>query len=318
VGIFPTANVFFEDNLSAPTTREFTTSAGVQLPRGYLKGTYVHRSVSSFVEDFIDLTTGQTDVTFEGVDYGTFQNRVFRNTDEPQRDYDGLVFQGRYRLGDRWQLYGSSTVQLRNEGNFEGEATNQPAISSTFGDYPEVLPEARYFPTGRLAGFQRHKLRLWTLYQLGVGRWGNVDLGWAYRYDSPLSFSLFAAGVPLTEIQESLLTGYASTPGTQNLFFGSRGSESYDDGSHLFDLGVTYSLPVLRTLRPYVKLDVRNVFNSKPLIEFDTTINPDFDGPLDSLGLPTEFIRGPRFGQATGNDDYPLPREYRISLGFRF
>ena len=88
VGIFPTANVFFDDGLSSPVTKEFTTSLGVQLGQGYRQGRLrasQHRA--SFVEDFIDLTTGQTDVTFEGVDYGTFQNRVFRNTDEPKRRY---------------------------------------------------------------------------------------------------------------------------------------------------------------------------------------------------------------------------------------
>jgi outer membrane receptor protein involved in Fe transport len=318
VGIFPTANVFYQDGLSAPVTKEFTASLGVQLGRGFLKGGYVRRDVNRFVEDFIDLSTGQTDVTFEGEDYGTFQNRVFRNTDEPKRSYDGLVFQGRYRLSSRWNVYGNSTVQLKNEGNFEGEATNQPGSSSTFGDYPEVFNEARHFPIGRLAGYQRHKLRLWTTYQLGVGRLGNVDVGWAYRYDSPLSFDLRADGVPLTEIQEGLLGDYASTPSSQSLYFGERGSQLFENGSHLFDLGVTYSLPILKSLKPYVKLDMRNVFNKTPLIGHDTTVDPDFDGQLDSLGLPTSFIRGPNFGEATGNTDFPLPREFRVSVGFRF
>lgn len=318
VGIFPTANVFFDNGLSSPVTKEFTTSLGVQLGQGYLKGAYVHRNVGNFVEDFIDLSTGQTDVTFEGVDYGTFQNRVFRNTNIPKRNYDGLVFQGRLRLSSRWSVYGNSTVQLKNEGNFEGEASNQPGISSTFGDYPEAYTEARHFPVGRLSAFQRHKLRLWTTYTQGLGKFGLVDVGWAYRYDSPLAFDVRADGVPLTEIQEERLAGYASTPGSQSLYFGGRGTQSFDNGSHLFDLGVTYSLPILKTLKPYLKLDMRNVFNSKPLIGYDTTIDPDFDGPLDSLGLPTTFTRGPRYGEATGNTDYPLPREFRIAFGFRF
>jgi outer membrane receptor protein involved in Fe transport len=318
VGIFPTANVFFEDGLSAPVTSEFTTSVGAQLGRGYVKGTYVYRTVSRFVEDFINLGTGSTDVVFEGEDFGTFSNRVFDNTDDPERRYQGLVFQGRYRLTPRWTVYANSTVQLVNEGNFEGEGTNQPAVTSTFGDYPEAFNLARHFPVGRLAGFQRHKARLWTTYAMEFGKLGMVDVGWAYRYDSPLTYDLRADGVPLTEIQETLLADYASTASSQNIYFGGRGTEVFPNGSHLFDLGVTYSLPVLRTLKPYVKLDMRNVFNSKPLIGYDTTIDPDFDGPLDSLGLPTTFVRGPKFGETTSNNDFPLPREYRVSLGFRF
>jgi outer membrane receptor protein involved in Fe transport len=318
LGIFPTANVFFEDGLSAPVTSEFTTSLGTQLGRGYVKGTYVYRSMSRFVEDFINLDTGSTDVTFEGEDFGTFSNRVFDNTDEPERRYQALVFQGRYRLSPRWTVYGNSTVQLVNEGNFEGEGVNQPAISSVFGDYPEGFNLDRHYPIGRLASFQRHKMRLWTTYALEFGHFGIVDVGWAYRYDSPLTYSLRADGVALTDTQDLLLADYASTTSSQNVYFGGRGTELFPNGSHLFDLGVTYSLPVLRTLKPYLKLDMRNVFNSKPLISYDTTIDPDFDGPLDSLGLPTTFERGPRFGEATSTNDYPLPREYRISLGFRF
>src|SRR4029453_17342508 len=94
VGTFPTANVFFEDGLSSPVTKEFTTSLGVQLGRGFVKAGYVHRNMSHFVEDFIDLGTGQTAAPLGGVDYGTFQNRGSRNSDEPKRRYHGLVFQG--------------------------------------------------------------------------------------------------------------------------------------------------------------------------------------------------------------------------------
>ena len=81
---------------------------------------------------------------------------------------------------------------------------------------------------------------------------------------------------------------------------------------------MNYNVPVWRTVRPYVKLDLLNVFNNQKLIGFNTTVTPDYDGPVDALGLPTEFVRGPLFGETTGNTDFPLPREYRIAVGFRF
>lgn len=318
LGIFPTANVFFDSGLSAPVTREFTTSLGGQLGRGYVKGTYVWRNVSNFVEDFVTLDNGSTDVTFEGTDFGSFQNRVYRNTDAVERRYQALVFQGRLTLSRAWSLYGNSTVQLENAGNFEGEAVNQPAVSSVFGDYPEAFTEARHYPDGRLSAFQRHKARVWTTYTSTFGRFGSVDAGLAYRYDSPLSYSLVATGLSLTDEQTARLAGYASTTSAQVLYFGRRGSELFPDGAHLFDAALTYSLPVLRTLRPYVKVDVRNLFNSTPLLSHDTTLTADEDGPVDALGLPTLFERGPRFGEATSNTDYPFPREFRVSFGFRF
>jgi hypothetical protein len=88
-------------------------------------------------------------VVFEGTNFGTFDNIVFRNSDAPQRKYDALLLQSQYRLYDRLQFEGHWTIQLRNEGNFEGEAANQPGISSSVGDYPEILTEARNFPVGR-------------------------------------------------------------------------------------------------------------------------------------------------------------------------
>ena len=52
-GDFPVRNVFFEDDLKSPLTKEFTVGGGATLgPRGYAKATYIHRTMSNFVEDF--------------------------------------------------------------------------------------------------------------------------------------------------------------------------------------------------------------------------------------------------------------------------
>ena len=37
-----------------------------------------------------------------------------------------MVFQGNYRPSSRWSLGGHWTVQMRNNGNFEGEAATVP------------------------------------------------------------------------------------------------------------------------------------------------------------------------------------------------
>ena len=57
-----------------------------------------------------------------------------------------------------------------------------------------------------------------------------------------------------------------------------------------------------------MKLDLLNVFNNQKQIGFNTTVTPDYDGPVDELGLPLNFIRGARFGQAVRNLDYPAYR----------
>ena len=328
-GSFPTANVFIEDDLSSPVTREFTVSLGRQLwNRGMAKVTYTNRSYSNLIESFTDNPTesGRTDVIFNGTNFGTFDNIEYRNTDVPQRDYQALLFQSNYRPNSRLMLEGHYTLQLRNHGNFEGEAPNTPAISSSLGDYPEILVPERNFPTGRLNDFQRHKVRLWAIYTQPLGRYGSLDIAPIVRFNSGTSYSLAAAGVPLSDIQLARDPGYAQLPGggEQTLFFGERGSQTFPSYT-LLDLGFNYSVPVFHTLGPWVKLEVLNVTNSQKVIQFNTTVNPDPNSPLDEHGLPTGYIEGASFGQPTANTHYPVwrpgftgGRTFLLTAGFRF
>ncbi len=326
-GNFPTANVFFEDGLRAPTTREFTASLGTDFGRGYVKGTFVMRDMKDFIEDFFTLDGGKTTVVFNGVNFGTFDNRVFRNTSEPTREYAGLMFQGRYRLADNWNAYGHWTVQLKNEGNFEGEAANQPGNPTLFGDYPEVLTD-RLYPDGRFDDFQRHKVRLWTTYLWNLGPAGSLDIAGFWTYNSALTYSLVATSVPLSPQQDALWRslGYARPPngGTQNLFFGERGSQDFK-GYGLVDLALTYRIPVWKTVQPWVKVEVLNVLNNDKLISWNTSVTPNNNGPKDEMGLPLEYNEGALFGQGTRNLDYPRwragfdgGRTFLAAFGVRF
>ena len=215
-GDFPSQNVFFDDSLKSPRTKEFTVSAGPTLgDRGYAKLIYINRRASDFVESFVTLDGGSTLVTGnDGAEFGTFSNITYRNTDALERNYDGLEFQGRYQATSDFLIDGSYTVQLRNEGNFEGESRNMPAISSSAFDYPEVTPENRYFPTGRLDDFQRHKIRLWGTYNLDIGAAGQVDIGGIWRYDSGLAYSISTDLLPTPE-QDATLAALGYVDGSR-------------------------------------------------------------------------------------------------------
>jgi hypothetical protein len=318
-GSFATANVFVQDGLSSPLTKEFTASLGGQIGERFnAKLTFVDRSMSRFVEDFTTRDTGKTDVIRDGVSYGLFDNIVYDNTDELQRDYQALVLQGQYRPFSALQLNGNYTAQLENDGNFEGEARNQPGLTSTFGDYPETL-SPRNNPVGRFDDFQRHKVRLWGIYTLNMDRFGMLDVSALYSYNSALTFSYGATNVPLSAAQLAAGAGYEGIgPGArQTLFFGARGAGSFNPWQTV-DLGLNYAVPVLKQLRPYVKLDVLNLFNDDSLRGFNTAVTPDASGPRDELGLPLNYVTGPRFGQAAQLIDHPLGREFRVLLGFRF
>ncbi len=326
-GDFPAQNVFFDDNLRSPSTKEFTASVGGALgDRGYAKLTYINRRAGNFVEDFVTLDGGSTDVTgSDGVEFGTFSNVNFRNADALYRNYDGLEFLGHYQVASNFLVDGSYTAQLRNEGNFEGEARNMPAVSSAAFDYPEITPENRYFPTGRLDDFQRHKIRVWSIYNLDIGEAGRVDIGGVWRYNSGLAYSITTVLEPTVEQSATLATlGYVDGPADRTVFFGDRGSETFD-GYGLFDLSVNYSIPVWESLSPWIKFDLFNAFNNDTRIRWNTAVSADPSSPVDEFGIPTGYIEGSRFGQATSVDHFPqyLPnvdglRTFLTSFGLRW
>jgi hypothetical protein len=322
-GQFPTSNVFLAAGLNTPITKEWTLQAGARLgDRGEIKAIYTQRNTDDFLEDFITIPNGTTVVTRDGRNFGTFDNVVIQNTDIPYREYRGLQFVLNHRPFNRFSFFGHYTLQLRNDGNFEGEAANQPGNYSIIMDRPEFFSEARHFPGGRLPNYQRHKVRLFGNYDLALGRLGTASIGALYRYDSPQAFSYFATNVPLTATQVALNPGYARPPTTQTLFFGDRGSGLYE-AAHIFDLALNYEVPIVKTWRPWFKAELRNVFNKQPLIGYNTTVTVDPNSPRDELGLPTGYLKGPTFGTATADWDanfahVPRPREFRFSLGFRF
>ena len=108
------------------------------------------------------------------------------------------------------------------------------------------------------------------------------------------------------------------------MFFDERGSEEFA-GYGLVDLGVTYQVPVWKTLKPWVKIEVLNALGNDKLITWDTTITVDQASALDEDGLPTGYLKSARFGQGTSTANYPRPRPgltggrtYMGAFGFRF
>jgi len=328
---FPTANIFVAPGLHSPTVREFTASVGREIgARGFARGTYQFRRWYDFVEDEIQLSNGIVNVNRNGANIGDLTKVIYDNTNGINREYQAIVLQSGYRFGAVLNLGAHYTLQLKNEGNSDVEAANQPGISSVFGNYPEILGPAldRYLPEGRLTDYQRHKVRVYGTYTQRLGRFGAIDLSPIWRIDSGQTFSYTAASVPLTAIELARNPGYpanninANTQ--QTLFFGPRGAGEFA-GYGAVDLAATYTIPVWRAVRPWVKAEFYNLLNNDKLIKWDTTVTADPNSPKDANGLPTGFIQGANFGKPTQDTQYiqPVPginggRLFRMALGVRF
>ena len=322
-GTFPTANVFFDENLTSPNTRETTLAIGREFGAGlWARGRYVHRRATDFVEDFITIADGKTVVIRNGVNFGTFDNAVYRNSSQPKREYDAIDLQSGWQAMRTLNVAGQWTMQLRNRGNFEGEAANNPAIPSIIGDYPEIYTE-RAFPMGRVDDYQQHKVRLWASYNLGLGKGGRLDVAPMFRYNSARTFS-YTATVAMSAQQIAADPGYARRPTSQTLYFGERGAGTFE-GFGLFDLATTWSMPVWRSVSPWFKVEVLNALNNQKLISWDTTVTANANGPKDADGLPLEYVKGANFGKATTTTNYVRPRPgmdggrtFLMAFGVRF
>ena len=113
-------------------------------------------------------------------------------------------------------------------------------------------------------------------------------------------------------------------PTSQSVYFGNRGSQFFP-GYAVFDTSFNYDIPLVKTLRPWVKLDIYNLFNNQKLIGYITTVRADPNGPVDSLGLPLDYVKSGSFGQARSAADYPQPfqgatggRTFRVAFGLRW
>ncbi len=316
-GSFPSANVFFRNNVSSPTVQEFTLQGGFELPKGgYLEATLVNRDTSNFVEDLVQFANGSTIVSRPDLGLAplNLNNVVYDNTDVPTREYQAAIIQGRYSITDKLTIEGHVTHQFKNDGDYEGES-GQSFGASNFGDYPELL-DRRNAPLGRLDEFVEDKIRVWARYNFSFGRAGSLATSLLMNYESGGVFS-FADRQGLTAQQIALDPGYASLPATPTLWFGDRGIGDFASWN-TFDLSLNYSIPTFGRLDAYLKAELFNLTNEDRQVFWDVDVAPATGSPLDSLGRPTQFVQSPSFGSARGNADFVTPREYRFAVGFRF
>jgi hypothetical protein len=224
------------------------------------------------------------------------------------------------------------THELKNDGNFVGEAGNQPGNSSLFGDYPEFYDSQTHYPQGRLPGYTKDRIRWINTFALPLGPAGNLNVGLIGNYDSPQVFN-YTTAVARTAQQTAAVTaaGYKSPPTSSTVFFGGRGTGRYNSQKSV-DLGLTYSLPLFGSkIAPWVKFDMINVTNEASLITYNTTIIANPASPLGAFGLPTGYLRcgvdtaattagcgGALFGSAVSNASYQLTRNWQAAVGVRF
>jgi hypothetical protein len=311
--------------LNSPYTREISVGFLKRLGnKGMIRSDYVWREGGDFYMSRTDTSTGQTDVSVEiapGVVIDrSFDLGIYENNDSViSRTYHGLHTQFQYRFSNRLQIGGNWTWS-HLYGNFDGENTRNGISVGWMYDYPEYREEAWNYPTGDLGQDQRHTINAYLTWDVISNRRHNLTLSWLERYN---------AGTPYSATWEINTAPYVTNPGyltpTQSVdYFVNKGKGIYrSDNIHSTDLAVNYSffLPVGgRAIELYIQPEVQNVFNEGGVVAPNNTItsgesfNPFVEDPVEGVN----YNFGSNFGEPDVEDDFQLPRRFRISVGLRF
>ena len=245
-GSFPVANVFLDEGLNTPLTKEWTLQAGTRLgQQGEVKAVYTHRKTTNFLEDFITLDLGKTTVTDGGVSFGTFDNAFIRNTDDRhRRKYQGL--QLAVELPRHRRLVGGRALDACSSRTTATSRARRPTSPATTRSSATGRSSTRRAPLpGRPPDdYQQHKCALVGLPRPPAGPRGHGQPGRLYRYDSPLTYSPrqqraahrdpARAGNPRLRARRRRPRPSSSRAAAPGEF----------ESSHLFDFSLNYEVPV--------------------------------------------------------------------------
>ena len=278
--------------------------AGRDLPRAV-----IHRDTDHLLEDYIRRSDGETTVIKEGSE--PRPSATSCGTAPTRRS--GIRCAGVHRslqCPPQLVAHANYTLQLRNEGNYNGENTNQPGVPSIIGDYPEAFSAERHHPRSLAVRIPASQGSSLDHLQHEHGTATATTLSLLMRVDNNGAYS-HTASVPLTSIQLARLdaAGYPDAPSAQTVYFGERGSQEFPTYA-VFDFAAGYNIPVFRSLRPW------DQDGSLQRVQQPEGGRVEHDGrcgqrrPEDALGLPTDFIRGP----ATARPPQPDTIRFRLTV----
>ena len=145
-----------------------------------------------------------------------------------------------------------------------------------------------------------------------LGRFGALDVSRDVDATTPaLTYTLFAANYPLTDIQAAPAP---ATPTSRRRraepVSSASAARRIVRGLRRWSISASnYSIPVWSTLRPYLKLEAPERAEQPEADRLGHGRHaPTRTGRRTRSGLPLNYIKGARFGQATRNLDYPTSR----------
>jgi hypothetical protein len=327
----------FRESLRSPATEEIAVGLAKRLgTRGIFRSEYVHRESDDFYVDRRDLSTGRVTLpNGRPADLSVIENE---DSGLLERVYDGLHTQFQYRLGDRLNLGGTWTwSHLR--GTFDGETAGSGPVRSGILQYPEYRDLSWFSSRGDLGIDQRHRVRVWGLYDLLRTDHHRLNVSVLQNYFSGTPYGAAGAVDPRNFVTNP---GYVTPPTAVNYWFTERDT-FLTDNITATDLSLNYSFTwnaFNKAVEVFIQPEVLNVFNEdgQELVNvsvLDATtnstvfarFNPFTDTPIECpqgssaatcRSLGAHWQKGPNFGKSTTEASFQDPRTFRFSVGLRF
>ena len=338
----PGLSAVYDGRLKSPSVGEFTVGYGMQIgSSGYAKIDLIKRDWKNFYAGAVTPTTPKANTPL-GVPVDL---TVVTNSSDIKRTYRGVQFQGQFHPR-RWNL-GLNYTWSKLRGNDEGESAGSgPIVNQPLAiTYPEYAGYAQRLPVGYLLADQRHRLRAWAGYDIGLGFAGTLNVSALQNYDSGRPYAtVFSADVFRYPGAPSI-SGYASQPPIQSAnYYVCRDCNRFDNRSST-DLAVNWGIPITR-VQVFVRGTVLNAFNKHALSGSATgggvgmsvngtgnqfanfaPFNPFTQAPAECPQATTtsqckaggfNYQKASNFGKASAFTGYQAARTYAFSLGARF
>src|SRR5262249_38784800 len=146
-------------SLESPYTQELSLGVTKRLgTRGIVRVDLIRRDSKAFYSVRTDTSTGKVTTPNGATDLS-----ILENNNSYQRQYNGLHTQFQYRFTDNFSMGGTYTLS-ELKGDVDGETANNGPVASGDFSYPEYALKSFNNPRGDLLADQRHRLRLWGVY----------------------------------------------------------------------------------------------------------------------------------------------------------
>ncbi|HQT93434.1 MAG TPA: TonB-dependent receptor [Thermoanaerobaculaceae bacterium] len=337
----PGYNRIIRGSLNSPYAEEIAAGVTRRLGNtGLVRLDYVHRNFKNAYTTRVDMGTGQVNVVALGQDWGKQDLGLIENSSFLKRTYDGVDLEANFQVRDSWTLGGNYTWS-HTYGNFNGETSGSGPVTTTGTPtyYPEYQNVAWSNPSGNLGTDQRHRGRVWVVWQALNSKHNSLSMSLMQSYFSGTPYG--AAGAVRSYLYVTN-PGYTNRPSSVSYYFTPRDA-FLTDAITRTDISVNYSFkfPALgKDIELFVIPAVTNVFNEHGVTSPNTTVydytnfssrlasfNPFTTKPVECpqgattatcKGLGANWQKGPNFGKPTSPAAYQTPRTISLSVGVRF